>query len=46
MSETAIGMRDVDGPANLLQDVQTIVKPDAVGKEVMCCLGGKVYEAK
>ena len=36
---------DADGPANLLQAVQTIVKPDAVGKEVMCCLGGKVYEA-
>ena len=36
---------DADGPANLLKAVQTIVKPDAVGKEVMCCLGGKVYEA-
>ena len=37
--------RDADGPLNLLKAVQTIVKPDAVGKEVMCCLGGKVYEA-
>ena len=36
---------DADGPANLLKAVQTIVKPDAVGKDVMCCLGGKVYEA-
>ena len=36
---------DADGPANLLKAVQTIVKPDGVGKEVMCCLGGKVYEA-
>ena len=36
---------DADGPANLLKAVQTIVRPDAVGKEVMCCLGGKVYEA-
>ena len=36
---------DADGPSNLLKAVQTIVKPAAVGKEVMCCLGGKVYEA-
>lgn len=36
---------DADGPLNLLKAVQTIAKPDAVGKEVMCCLGGKVYEA-
>lgn len=36
---------DADGPSNLLKAVQTIVEPDAVGKEVMCCLGGKVYEA-
>ena len=38
-------VKDADGPLNLLKAVQTIVKPDAVGKEVMCCLGGKVYEA-
>ncbi|MCQ2183569.1 MAG: type II asparaginase [Bacteroidales bacterium] len=37
--------KDADGPSNLLKAVQTIVKPDAVGREVMCCLGGKVYEA-
>lgn len=36
---------EADGPANLLKAVQTIVRPDAVGKEVMCCLGGKVFEA-
>ena len=36
---------DADGPASLLKAVQTIVKPNAVGKEVMCCLGSKVYEA-
>ncbi len=36
---------DADGPSNLLKAVQTIVSPDAVGKEVMCCLGGKIYEA-
>ena len=36
---------DADGPLNLLKAVQTVVRPDAVGKEVMCCLGGKVYEA-
>ena len=37
--------KDADGPSNLLKAVQTIVKPDATGKEVMCCLGGKVFEA-
>ncbi|MBQ0081054.1 MAG: type II asparaginase [Alistipes sp.] len=37
--------KDADGPSNLLKAVQTIVKPDAVRKEVMCCLGGKIYEA-
>lgn len=36
---------DADGPSNLLKAVQTIVQPDAVGKEVMCCLGGRIYEA-
>ncbi|MCQ2154178.1 MAG: type II asparaginase [Bacteroidales bacterium] len=36
---------DADGPSNLLKAVQTAVKPDAVGKEVMCCLGGRIYEA-
>ena len=36
---------DADGPSNLLKAVQTVVRPGAVGKEVMCCLGGKVYEA-
>lgn len=37
--------KDADGPSNLIKAVQTIVGHDAVGKEVMCCLGGKVYEA-
>ena len=37
--------KDADGPSNLLKAVQTIVRPDAVGKEVMCCLGCKIYEA-
>lgn len=36
---------DADGPLNMLKAVQTIVRPDAVGKEVMCCLGGRIYEA-
>ena len=36
---------DADGPSNLLKAIQAIVKPDAIGKEVMLCLGGKIYEA-
>ena len=37
--------KDADGPSNLLKAIQTIVRPDAVGKEVMCCLGCRIYEA-
>ena len=36
---------DADGPYNLLTAVKAIVRPEAVGREVMCCLGGKIYEA-
>lgn len=36
---------DADGPANLLKAVQTAVSPDATGREVMCCLGQKIFYA-
>lgn len=36
---------DADGPANLLVAVRTAASPESVGKEVMCCIGGKIFEA-
>ncbi len=36
---------DADGPANLLLAVQTAASQEASGREVMCCIGGKVFEA-
>lgn len=36
---------DADGPANLLLAVRTAADPNSAGREVMCCLGGRIFEA-
>ena len=36
---------DADGPANLLFAVKTAASDDAVNREVLCCLGNKIFEA-
>lgn len=36
---------EADGPKNLIVAVKTAVDPESTGKEVMCCLGEKIFEA-
>ena len=36
---------EADGPKNLIVAVKTAVDPESAGKEVMCCLGEKIFEA-
>lgn len=36
---------EADGPKNLVLAVKTAVDPESTGKEVMCCLGEKIFEA-
>jgi L-asparaginase len=35
---------EADGPKNLVVAVKTAVDPESTGKEVMCCLGEKIFE--
>ena len=36
---------EADGPANLLMAVKTAASKDAIGDQVLCCLGQKIFKA-
>lgn len=36
---------DADGPANLIMAVKTAASDEAMNREVLCCLGQKIFEA-